>query len=135
MYLLLTDPIVLIDLIVLTDPAVTEITVITEAMVVIKAIRATPLTPIQHRTPILVIALREMLHILPSPYKVPGISIQPVEVSEETFVLPEVNQNIEVPNGTPNASIMPAFAVPAASAGVKIDAGELHQPPATEKIE
>lgn len=71
----------------------------------------------------------------PAASKVPGIKVPPVAVTEDTFALPEVNQNIEVPNGTPLSSIMPAFGVPATSAGTKIDAGDIHIPSATEKIE
>lgn len=70
----------------------------------------------------------------PSAYSVPGISIQPVQSTAETFKLPEVNQNIEVPNSTPTSSIMPAFSVPATSVTPKIDADQLHAPSPTEDI-
>ncbi|MEG1164842.1 MAG: His-Xaa-Ser repeat protein HxsA3 [Oscillospiraceae bacterium] len=66
--------------------------------------------------------------------RVPGIAAPPVAVTKDTFVLPEVNQNIEVPNGTPTSSILPAFGVPATSVGTKIDTGEINSPSATEKI-
>lgn len=74
-----------------------------------------------------------MKYSAPSASKVPGITVPPVTITEETFVLPEVNQNIEMPNGTPTSSVMPAFAVPAATPGVKIDSGDIHEPSATEK--
>lgn len=55
--------------------------------------------------------------------------------TDDTFKLPDVNQNIELPNGTPASSIVPQLAVPVSSIETKIDAGEIHQPSATEKIE
>ena len=70
----------------------------------------------------------------PAASRVPGVQTPPVAVTEDTFVLPEVNQNIEMPNGTPTSSIIPAFGVPATSVGTKIDAGDIHSPSATEKI-
>ena len=57
-----------------------------------------------------------------------------VTATAETFKLPDVNQNIEVPNGTPSSSIVPAFAVPASSAGAQIDANELNSPSPTDEI-
>ena len=75
-----------------------------------------------------------MKYSAPSASKVPGITVAPVATTEDTFVLPEVNDNIEMPNGTPISSIMPAFAVPASTPGVKIDSGDIHEPSATEKI-
>ena len=75
-----------------------------------------------------------MKYSAPSAYKVPGVAVSPVTITEKTFVLPEVNQNIEMPNGTPTSSIMPAFAMPAVTPGVKIDATDVHKPSATEKI-
>lgn len=77
----------------------------------------------------------DVTYSAPSVAKIPGIAAPPVAVTEETFVLPEVNQNIELPNSTPTSSIMPAFAAPATSVGTKIDAGEIHKPSGTEKIE
>lgn len=70
----------------------------------------------------------------PSAYSVPGVSVQPVQSTAETFKLPEVNQNIEVPNSTPTSGIMPAFSVPATSVASKIDADQLHSPSLTEDI-
>ena len=76
----------------------------------------------------------DVTYSAPSASRVPGIQTPPVAVTEDTFVLPEVNQNIEMPNGTPTSSIIPTFGVPATSAGAKIDAGDIHSPSATEKI-
>lgn len=70
----------------------------------------------------------------PSISTIPGISVPPVAVTDETFVLPEVNQNIELPNTTPTSSIMPVFAVPATTPGIKIDATEINKPSMTEEI-
>ena len=60
----------------------------------------------------------------------PTIKTPVVTATEDTFKLPNVNQNIELPNG-----IMPSLAVPASSEVTKIDAGEIHQPSATDKVE
>lgn len=76
----------------------------------------------------------DVTYSAPSTSRVPGIQTPPVAVTEDTFVLPEVNQNIEMPNGTSTSSIIPAFGVPATSAGAKIDAGDIHSPSTTEKI-
>lgn len=76
----------------------------------------------------------DVTYSAPSASKVPGIAAPPVAVTKDTFVLPEVNQNIELPNGTPTSSILPALGVPATSVGTKIDAGEIHSPSVTEKI-
>lgn len=70
----------------------------------------------------------------PSASKVPGITAPPVTVTEDTFVLPEVDQNLELPNGTPTSSIIPTLGVPLTTLDVKIDAGSIHTPSSTEKI-
>ena len=71
----------------------------------------------------------------PAAANVPTIKTPVVTATEDTFKLPDVNQNIELPNGTPASSIMPSLAVPASSEVTKIDAGEIHQPSATDKVE
>ena len=71
----------------------------------------------------------------PAAANVPTIKTPVVTATADTFKLPDVNQNIELPNGTPASSIMPSLAVPASSVGTKIDAGEIHQPSATDKVE
>lgn len=71
----------------------------------------------------------------PTAADVPTINTPVVTATADTFKLPDVNQNIELPNGTPASSIMPSLAVPASSVGTKIDAGEIHQPSATDKVE
>lgn len=74
-------------------------------------------------------------------YKAPAISSIPavktpvVTTPSDTFKLPDVNQNVEVPNGTPVSSIMPSLAVPASTVGTKIDASNIHQPSVTDKVE
>ena len=70
----------------------------------------------------------------PTASSVPGIAVQPVAVTENTFKLPEVNQNLESPNGTPISSILPTFAVPATTTAVKIDADAVYVPSDTERI-
>lgn len=71
----------------------------------------------------------------PAVENVPTINTPVVTATADTFKLPDVNQNIELPNGTPASSIMPSLAVPASSEVTKIDVGEIHQPSATDKIE
>ena len=77
----------------------------------------------------------DVTYSAPAASSVPAIQTPAVTATADTFKLPDVNQNIELPNGTPTSSIMPSLAVPASSIGTKIDAGKLHQPSATEKIE
>lgn len=68
----------------------------------------------------------------PSAGSVPTVQVRPVVSTAETFVLPDVNQNIEVPSTTPSSGIMQSFAIPATSVSSKIDVDELHVPPETE---
>lgn len=71
----------------------------------------------------------------PAATAVPSINTPVVTATADTFKIPDVNQNIELPNGTPTSNIMPSLAVPVSSVGIKIDAGEIHQPSATDKVE
>ena len=71
----------------------------------------------------------------PDASSIQGITVAPVKTTEHLFQLPSVNQNIESPNGTPGSGILPNLAVPASTAGAKIDAGELHTPSSTEVAE
>lgn len=71
----------------------------------------------------------------PAASTIKGISVPPVATTEEMFKLPDVNQNIEVPNGTPGTGILPNLAVPASTVGTKIEVGDAHKPSPTEKIE
>lgn len=77
----------------------------------------------------------DVTYSAPAASTVPTIKTPVVTATDDTFKLPDVNQNIELPNGTPASSIVPQLAVPVSSIGTKIDAGEIHQPSATEKIE
>ena len=70
----------------------------------------------------------------PSRSEISKVLVDPVAVTEKTFILPEINQNIETPNSTPATSMMPALAVPATTPDAKIDAGELHTPSPVEEI-
>ena len=56
-------------------------------------------------------------------------------MSADTFALPDVNQAIQLPNGTPISSILPAFAVPASTASPKIDTKDINVPASTETVE
>lgn len=71
----------------------------------------------------------------PEASTIKGVSVPPVETTEELFMLPDVNQNIETPNGTPGAGILPNLGIPASTPGTKIDAGSINQPSATETTE
>ncbi len=70
----------------------------------------------------------------PAVSKIPGVTVSPVKPAEGTFVLPEVNQNIETPNSTPIPDILPSFAMPAVTPATKIEADTINDPAITEKI-
>ena len=65
----------------------------------------------------------------------PKISEPTVEMTADSLGLPEVNQNIQLPNGTPISSILPAFAVPASTVTSKMDPMEMNTPSSTDPIE
>lgn len=71
----------------------------------------------------------------PSAAAIDGITAPPVSMSEALFKLPEINQNIQAPKGTPGAAIIPNLAVPVATPATKIDSGNMKIPPETEAIE
>ena len=71
----------------------------------------------------------------PAAASVPTVKTPVVTATNDTFKLPYVNQNIELPNGTPASSIVPQLAVPSSSVVTKIDVGKIHQPTATDKVE
>ena len=56
-------------------------------------------------------------------------------MTADSLGLPEVNQNIQLPNGTPISSILPAFAVPASTVTSKMDSMEMNTPSSTDPIE
>ena len=67
-----------------------------------------------------------------------GISVPTVKNTEELFKLPsltDINENIESPNVTPGSGIVPNIAIPASTAGAKVDAGDIHTPSPTDSIE
>lgn len=71
----------------------------------------------------------------PASSTIKGISVPPVATDEEMFHLPDVNQNIETPAGTPGSGILPNLAVPASTVGTKIDAGNINVPSSTDVVE
>ncbi len=71
----------------------------------------------------------------PKASKIKGVSVPPVETAEDMFRLPDVNENIEVPNGTPGSGILPYLSMPSPTTGSKIDAGSLHMPSPTDVVE
>lgn len=70
----------------------------------------------------------------PAASNVPSVTTSPVTTTEDTFVLPDVNENIELPNGTPSSGFMASFAVPSTSPRAKIDVGALNVPSRTDQI-
>ena len=59
----------------------------------------------------------------------------PVLSSEGTFKLPNINEQIQIPKGTPTTQLVPTIAVPASSVGTQMDVGEIHKPLKTEQID
>ena len=70
----------------------------------------------------------DVTYSAPAAQNVPNISTPPVEMTADTFALPDVN-------GTPISSILPAFAVPASTASTKIDTKDINVPASTETVE
>lgn len=77
----------------------------------------------------------DVTYSAPAATSVPTVKAPVVTATNDTFKLPDINQNIELPNGTPASSIVPQLAVPSSSVVTKIDVGEIHQPTATDKVE
>lgn len=77
----------------------------------------------------------DVTYSAPDAANVPAINTPVVTVTDDTFKLPDVNQNIELPNGTPTSSMMSSLAVSVSSELTKIDVGEIHQPSATDDVE
>lgn len=72
----------------------------------------------------------------PAANKVPTVKPPTVvKTTEGLFKLPNVNENIEMPNGTPTAGIMASFNMPASSTDIQIDAGDMNTPSITYGIE
>ena len=77
----------------------------------------------------------DVTYSAPAASSVPTISTPAVEMTADTFKLPDVNQNIQLPNGTPISSILPAFAVPASTVAPKMESIDPNTPSATETVE
>ena len=56
-------------------------------------------------------------------------------MTADTFGLPEVNQNIQLPNGTPVSSVLPSFAVPASTTASQMDDLQMNTPSPTDSVE
>lgn len=67
----------------------------------------------------------------PAASAVPGVRDLPAPSPDGVLTLPDVNENIENPSGTPGSNILPTFSVPATTAAVKIDAGNFNYPSQT----
>ena len=70
----------------------------------------------------------------PSAAQIPTVKA-PVTSSEGTFKLPNINEQIQIPKGTPTTQLVPTLAVPASSVGTQMELGEIHKPVATEEID
>ena len=92
----------------------------------------------------------DVTYSAPSVAKIPSISVPAVEMTADTFglpvhlpltiltttfVLPEVNQNIQLPNGTPVSSVLPSFAVPASTTASQMDDLQMNTPSPTDIVE
>ena len=49
--------------------------------------------------------------------------------------MPNINEQIQIPKGTPTTQLVPTLAVPASSVGTQMELGEIHKPVATEEID
>lgn len=70
----------------------------------------------------------------PSAAQIPNVKA-PVTSSDEIFKLPNINEQIQIPKGTPTTQLVPTLAVPASSVGTQMELGEIHKPVATEEID
>lgn len=70
----------------------------------------------------------------PPASSIPGIATPPVQ-TENTFVLPDINQNIETPNATPGSGIVPSLALPAATVKTYFEIENIKTPSSTNKVE
>lgn len=77
----------------------------------------------------------DVTYSAPSVAKIPSISVPAVEMTADTFGLPEVNQNIQLPNGTPVSSVLPSFAVPASTTASQMDDLQMNTPSPTDSVE
>ncbi|MCI6430186.1 MAG: His-Xaa-Ser repeat protein HxsA3 [Lachnospiraceae bacterium] len=77
----------------------------------------------------------DVTYSAPSVAKIPSISVPAVEMTADTFGLPEVNQNIQLPNGTPVSSVLPSFAVPASTTASQMDDLQMNTPSPTDIVE
>ena len=77
----------------------------------------------------------DVTYSAPAVEKIPSISAPAVEMNADTFSLPEVNQNIQLPNGTPASSVLPSFAVPASTTASQMDDLQMNTPSSTDVVE
>lgn len=77
----------------------------------------------------------DVTYSAPSVSDIPGVTDVPVQTTSDTFTLPVINESFDQPNITPTSTILPSLAVPATTPGVNIDAGSIHKPSVTDKVE
>ena len=77
----------------------------------------------------------DVKYAAPAASKVPSITTPVVKTTQDMFKLPDVNENIEMPNGTPTSGIMASMEMPASSSNTKLDIGDVNVPSGTDKIQ
>ena len=77
----------------------------------------------------------DVTYAAPAASKVPSITTPVVKTTQDMFKLPDVNENIEMPNGTPTSGIMASMEMPASSSNTKLDIGDVNIPSGTDKIQ
>lgn len=70
----------------------------------------------------------------PSASQIPTVKT-PVGTTEKMFKVPDINDNIQIPKGTPVSEFVPTLAVPASSSGTNMNVDNLKTPSSTEKVE
>ena len=77
----------------------------------------------------------DVKYTAPAASKVPTITTPVVKTTEDMFKLPDVNENIEMPNGTPTSGIMASMEMPSSSTGSDMDLGDVNTPSSTDKVQ
>lgn len=108
--------------------------VIMEVMKATKAIKVIHHIQIHHHIQIQDIVLKGNVSYGPSASQVPTVKT-PVGTTEKMFKVPDINDNIQIPKGTPVSEFVPTLAVPASSSGTNMNVDNLKTPSSTEKVE
>ena len=76
-----------------------------------------------------------MTYSAPAVSTIPAVKQLPVVTTEEAFPLPSINENFEIPLGTPASGIMASLDVPLPTPNTQIDIDDLYEPPKTDIVE